>query len=120
MSSNKPDNEMRRLIAAFGYSLAGLRVGWTQAAFRTEVIAVAVMTPLACWLAETGAELALLLGSLWLVCIVELLNTGIEKAIDRISDERHLLSGQAKDVASAAVLLSIGNAITIWLAVGLW
>jgi diacylglycerol kinase (ATP) len=118
--SSTPGKEVSRLVAAFRYSLAGVRVGWTQAAFRTEILAICVMTPLAFILAESGVELALLLGSLWLVCIVELLNTGVEKAIDRISAERHELSKQAKDVASAAVLLSIGNAITVWLAVWWW
>lgn len=117
MSNSKPVNELQRLTAAFGHSLDGLRVALTQAAFRTELLAVAIMTPLAFILAQTGVELALLLCSLWLVLIVEMLNTGIEKTIDRISPEWHELSKQAKDVGSTAVLMSIGCALTVWIAV---
>lgn len=116
----KPSDEVRRVVAAYGYSLAGLKAASAHPAFRLEMLASALMTPLAFMLAGSGAQLALLLGSLWLVLIVELLNTGIEKAIDRISGEWHELSGQAKDIGSAAVLLSIANAVTVWLAIGLF
>jgi diacylglycerol kinase (ATP) len=117
MPSNKQSNELRRLVAAFHYSIAGLRVAWTQPAFRVETLSLPVMVPAAFVIAHSGAELALLLGSLWLVMIVELLNTGIEKAIDRVSPEWHELSKQAKDLGSAAVLFSLGLAATVWLSV---
>ena len=120
MHSNKPSSEAQRLVAAFHYSVAGLRVAWTQPAFRTEVLLLPVMVPAAFLIASTGAELALLLGSLWLVIIVELLNTGIEKAIDRISGEWHELSKQAKDLGSAAVLFSLGLLATVWLSIMLF
>ena len=110
-------NEASRLIAAYKHSLAGLQVAWTQAAFRSEIVGGIVLTPAAFFLAENGVELALLLGSLWLVMIVELLNTGIEKAIDRISGEWHELSKQAKDLGSAAVLFSLACWATVWLCV---
>ena len=120
MHSNKQSNELRRLVAAFHYSMAGLRVAFTQPAFRTEVMLLPVLIPAAFLIASSGVELALLLGSLWLGMIVELLNTGIEKAIDRISPEWHELSKQAKDLGSTAVLFSLGLTVTVWLSVVLF
>jgi diacylglycerol kinase (ATP) len=117
MNTKKPSNEIVRLARAFGYSLAGLRYALSQPAFRIELIAFLLLVPLAFRLTESAAERALLIGSLWLVLIVELLNTGIERAIDRISADWHDLSKKAKDVASAAVLLSLLNAATIWLVI---
>ncbi len=117
MHKDKPSNELSRLIAAYRNSLAGLHSAWGEAAFRTEIILAVILLPLACMIAETGVQLALLLGSLWLVLIVELLNTGIEKTIDRVSSEWHELAKYAKDVGSAAVLLSIANLVTVWLAI---
>lgn len=110
-------NELIRLKCAFGFSLAGLKFAMGEAAFRTELLACVAMTPLAFIIAHSGVERALLLGSLLLVIIVELLNTAVEKTIDRISLELHPLSKAAKDTASAAVLLSIINAVVIWLCV---
>ncbi len=112
-------SEIARLIKAFGYSLQGLRFGMRQRAFRLEVIVSCFAIPLAIAVGENGIERALLIGSIFLVMIVELLNSAIEAAIDRISTEHHSLSGMAKDMASAAVLLSIINAAIIWLCV-LW
>lgn len=120
MRARKPSNECQRLMAAFGYSRDGLKAALSHPAFRVEMLALIVMVPLAFVLAKSGIALALLLGSLLLVPIVELLNTGIESAIDRISEEWHPLSKQAKDMGSAAVLLSIFNAGAIWLAVLLY
>jgi len=75
------------------------------------------MTPLGMWLGRTGTEKALLVGSLFIILIVELLNSGLEAAVDRISEEQHQLSGRAKDMGSAAVFLSLVNAFVVWLLV---
>ena len=101
---------------ATGYSLAGLRAGWNETAFRQEAIAGVVLLPLSFWLGQRWVETALLAGSVLLVLIVELLNTGIEAAIDRIGPEWHDLSKRAKDMGSAAVLLSLLLAGGIWIA----
>lgn len=109
-----------RLIKAFGYSFAGFRACLrNEAAFRQEFAATLVIIPAALWLANTGVERALLLGSWMLVPIVELFNSAIEAVVDRIGPEQHKLSGQAKDVGSAAVLLAIMLAVAIWVLV-LW
>jgi len=107
---------LTRVWHAAGYSLAGLRAGWGETAFRQEAIASVVLLPVAFWLGRTWVEAALLAGSLLIVMIVELLNTGIETAIDRIGPEWHDLSKRAKDMGSAAVLLSLILCSGIWLA----
>jgi len=103
-----------RMWHASLYSLAGLRAGWTETAFRQEAIAAIVLVPLALWLGQSWVERALLGGSLLLVLIVELLNSGIEASIDRVGLQWHLLSKRAKDLGSAAVLLSLVLCIGIW------
>lgn len=103
-----------RVWHATGYSLAGLRAGWGEAAFRLEACLAFVMVPLAFWIGRSWVEVALLAGSVLLVMIVELLNTAVESAIDRIGFERHDLSKRAKDMGSAAVLLSLLIAAGIW------
>jgi diacylglycerol kinase (ATP) len=110
---------LNRVWHATGYSMAGLRAGWDEAAFRLEACLSFVMLPLAFWIGRTWVEVALLAGSILLVMIVELLNTGIEAAIDRIGLERHDLSKRAKDMGSAAVFLSLLLAGGVW-AAGLW
>lgn len=105
-----------RLLHATGFSAAGLRHGWSEPAFRLEAILALVMLPGGIWLGRTWAEVAVLAGSVLLVLIVELLNTAIEVTVDRISPEWHELSGRAKDLGSAAVLLSLIFAAGIWLA----
>ncbi len=107
---------LNRVWHATGYSIAGLRAGWNEKAFRQEVIAAVVLVPLAFWLGHNWMEVALLAGSVIIVMIVELLNTGIETAIDRIGPEWHDLSKRAKDMGSAAVLLSLLLCIGIWCA----
>ncbi|WP_457306872.1 diacylglycerol kinase, partial [Polaromonas sp. P5_E6] len=92
---------------ATGYSVAGLRAGWHETAFRQEAIASIVLIPAAFWLGRSWVETVLLAGTVILIMIVELLNTGIETAIDRIGPEWHDLSKRAKDMGSAAVLLSL-------------
>lgn len=98
---------LNRVWHAFGYSLAGLRTGWDETAFRQELLASVVLLPAAFWLGRSWPETVLLAGTVILIMIVELLNTGIETAIDRIGPEWHDLSKRAKDMGSAAVLLSL-------------
>ena len=105
---------LNRLWHAAGYSLEGLRAGWNEKAFRQEAIAAMVMLPASLWLGKNWVETALLAGSVVLVMIVELLNTGIETAIDRIGPEWHDLSKRAKDMGSAAVLLALLLCMGIW------
>lgn len=107
---------LSRILHAGGYSLAGLRAGWGETAFRQEAIAAIALLPLAFWLGRGWVEVALLAGSVMLVMVVELLNTGIEAAIDRIGPEWHELSKRAKDMGSAAVLLSLLTCGGIWAA----
>lgn len=110
---------LNRVWHATGYSLAGLRAGWAEPAFRQEAIAAIVLLPASFWLARSWMEAALLAGSVLIVMIVELLNTGIETVVDRIGPEWHDLSKRAKDMGSAAVLLSVLLCGGIWLA-ALW
>ena len=107
--------EIARLIRAFGYSLAGIKSAFqNEAAFRLEVILFILFAPLALWLGSNGVERALLLGSLLLVLVVEVINSSIEAAVDRIGTEHHTLAGRAKDMGSGAVLLALVNAALIW------
>ena len=108
-----------RMWHATGYSLAGLRAGWDEAAFRLEACLAFLMLPLSFWIGRSWVEVALLAGSILLVLMVELLNTGIEAAIDRVGLERHPLSKRAKDMGSAAVFLSLVIAAGTW-ATALW
>lgn len=118
-NAQKQRHGLARLSHAFGYSLEGLRAGWGEAALRQEMVAAALLLPLAFWVGQTWIEVALLCGAVLLVLIVELLNTGIETAIDRIGPEWHALSKRAKDMGSAAVLLSLVVCGGIW-AAALW
>ncbi len=110
---------LSRVVHAAYYSLQGLAAGWGETAFRQEALAAIVMLPLAFLLGQDWVEVALLAGSVLLVMIVELLNTGIESCIDRIGPEWHELSKRAKDMGSAAVLLSLLLCAGVWLA-ALW
>ncbi|MNT24834.1 Diacylglycerol kinase [compost metagenome] len=105
---------MNRIWHAAGYSIEGLRAGWNEKAFRQEAIAALVLLPASLWLGQSWVETALLAGSVVIVMIVELLNTGIETAIDRIGPEWHDLSKRAKDMGSAAVLLALLLCAGIW------
>ncbi len=107
-----------RIWRAFGYSLAGVRAAWThEAAFRQEVVLLALFAPLGIWLGDDGVERALLVGSLGLVLVTELVNSAVEAVVDRHGPERHELAGRAKDTGSAAVLLAIVVACVTWLLV---
>lgn len=103
-----------RLWHATGYSLQGLQAGWQEKAFRLEAQLAIVLLPAAFFLGQTWMERTVLAGSVLLVLIVELLNSGIEAAIDRIGLELHPLSKKAKDLGSAAVLLSLLLAGLAW------
>ncbi len=104
-----------RLFRALSWSMSGLKCAYLkEAAFRQELLLCIILCPLAFYLGATGLEKALLLGSLMLVLIVELLNSAVEAAIDRIGEEQHDLSGQAKDLGSAAVFLSLLNVVIVW------
>ncbi len=109
-----------RVVRATGYSMSGLATAYRgESAFRQEFWLSVLMIPAAFWLGRNWVEVALLAGSVLLVLIVELLNSGIEAAIDRVSFEIHDLSKRAKDLASAAVFLSLLLCACIWLA-ALW
>ena len=104
------------MLNATRYSLEGLAAAARhEDAFRQELIVFALAVPVALWLGRSGFERALLIGCLFLVLIVELLNSAIEAAVDRVSFENHRLAKRAKDIGSAAVMLSIANAAVVWL-----
>lgn len=119
VNAQKLRSGFSRMRHAFGYSLAGLRAGWGETAFRQEALAAVVLLPLAVWLGQNWVEAVLLAGTVVLVMVVELLNTGIETAIDRIGPDWHDLSKRAKDMGSAAVLLSLLLCGATWIA-ALW
>jgi diacylglycerol kinase (ATP) len=111
---------LRRVINAFRYSCQGLNAAWRgEAAFRQEVILLIIAIVIALIVPVSGIERLLLIGSVWLVLVVELLNSAIEAVVDRIGEDYHPLSGRAKDIGSAAVLLSLLLALLVWLTV-LW
>lgn len=110
---------LNRVVHALGYSWAGLRAGWDETAFRQEAILSMFLLPAAFWLGNNWVETSLLVGGVVLVMVVELLNTAIESAIDRIGPQWHDLSKRAKDMGSAAVLLSLLLCGGTW-AAALW
>ena len=111
---------VERIIKATAFSVSGLRAAWVnEAAFRQECVLAAVLIPVAFWIGQSAVERALLIGSCLLVLVVELINSAIETSIDRIGVEQHPLSGRAKDLGSAAVLMSLALTATVWLLIGL-
>ena len=111
----KSTSGFKRLINASVYSYRGLIACFrSEAAFRQELALALVLVPLGLWLGNTGVERALLVGSVLLLLMVELLNTGVECVVDRFGDEIHELSGKAKDIASAAVFLALCNVAVVW------
>lgn len=107
-----------RVLRAAGASLHGLAGAYREeAAFRQELALAVLVIPLGLWLGHSGIERALLVGPMLLVLIVELLNSAIEATVDRISFEHHALAGLAKDIGSAAVLMSIVLLVSMWLLV---
>ena len=116
VNPQKTRTGLNRVWHAFGYSLAGLRAGWYEKAFQQEAVAAVVLVPLSFWLGQTWIETSLLIGTVVFVMVVELLNTGLESAIDRVGPEWHDLSKRAKDMGSAAVLLSLLLCVGVWVA----
>ncbi len=118
MSSESPykgKSGWRRIWSAAHYSVAGLRAAIRhEDAFRQEVLLAAILIPLAVYLGETGVGKALMVGSVVLVLVVELINSAIEATVDRISLEDHRLAKRAKDIGSAAVMISLLNVLLIW------
>jgi diacylglycerol kinase (ATP) len=104
-----------RIVHAFFNSLSGLQDAWThESAFRQEILLAVVLVPAACLVHVSAVERALLIGSVLLVMIVELLNTSVEAAIDRISFDHHSLSKRAKDIGSAAVFVALVLLTVVW------
>lgn len=115
VTAQKSRRGIHRLWHATRYSLNGLHDACGESAFRQELIAALMMVPAAFWLGQSWVERALLAASVVLVLVVELLNTAVEKTIDRIGPEWHELARRAKDLGSAAVLLSLLMCGAIWL-----
>ncbi len=114
-SPYKGKTGLRRLWNALGYSMHGFRSAYQhEDAFRMELLAAAVAIPLALWLPVGNLGKAMMVGSILLVLIVELVNSAIEATVDRISLEDHDLAKRAKDIGSAAVLVSLINAAIVW------
>ncbi len=110
---------LSRVWHAFFYSVEGLRAGWHEPAFRQEAILAVLILPAAWWLGQSWAETVILVGVVLAVLVVELLNTAVEAAIDRVGPQWHAQSKRAKDTASAAVLLSLLLCGGVWLS-ALW
>ncbi|MGR8934097.1 MAG: diacylglycerol kinase [Gammaproteobacteria bacterium] len=116
--ANQNEKGIKRIYNACFYSAAGYKAVWQhEEAFRQEVLLFIVSTPLAIWFGESAIERLLLIGSVVLVLLVELLNSAVEAAIDRIGMEHHELSGRAKDIGSAAVTTALLWAAITWMLV---
>ena len=114
-SPYKGKTGIKRLVNAFGYSIAGTLAAFKhEDAFRQEVILAAILTPIAIYYGDTAIDQALMISCLLLIIIVELLNSSIEATVDRISIKHHKLAKRAKDIGSAAVFFSLINAAVIW------
>jgi diacylglycerol kinase (ATP) len=112
---NRQRTGWRRLRAAAGYSIQGLRAAWiNETAFRQELLLALFLVPLAYWLGTTATQRALLIFSFLAVLITELLNSAVEAAVDRIGSEHHELSGRAKNMGSAAVMVALIAAAWVW------
>src|SRR5689334_51135 len=114
-SSHKGKTGLRRIWNALSYSLDGLGAALRhEHAFRQELFLAAILIPVAFFVPAGGTGKALMIAAVLLVLIVELLNSAIEAAVDRISLENHLLAKRAKDIGSAAVFLSLINVAVVW------
>jgi diacylglycerol kinase (ATP) len=115
----KQNTGIRRIVNATFFSIAGLRAAWrNEAAFRQECALAVVLTPTAFWLGQTAVERSLLIGTVWLVLIVELLNSAVEATVDRVGMDHHKLSGRAKDLGSAGVFVSLLLTLLVWVMIG--
>jgi diacylglycerol kinase (ATP) len=107
---------MTRLLRAFGYSFQGFRHAWREeAAFRQELVLSLMVIPAGLYLGRSGVERAMLVSPMMLILVVEILNSAVEAVVDRSGTERHPLAGMAKDMGSAAVMLSFAMLGTVWL-----
>jgi diacylglycerol kinase (ATP) len=114
-SPYKGKTGLRRLINAFGYSMAGFKAAYQhEDAFRMEVLLAIVLIPLAFYLGDSATARVMMLASVFLAVIVELVNSAIEATVDHTSLEKHMLAKRAKDIGSAAVLLSLINLAVVW------
>ena len=117
-SPHKGKTGLRRICHAMLNSLEGLRAAYRhEDAFRQEVLLAAVLIPLALFLPGSGLGKGLMIASVFLVLIVELLNSAVEATVDRVSLEHHRLAKRAKDIGSAAVMMSLANVVVVWLLV---
>ena len=120
-SPYKGKTGLRRVWNAFHYSLAGLEAAYRcEDAFRQEVWLAALLLPAAFLLPVDGVGRALMIASVLLVLVVELLNSALEAAVDRIGLEDHRLAKRAKDIGSAAVFVALFNVLAVWASVLLW
>ncbi len=113
---NKPTSDnLRHVLQANAFSMRGLSAAWrNEFAFRLELGLAVICFPAALWLGQSGLERGVLIMCTMLVLVVELLNSAMESTVDRIGTEHHALSGQAKDMGSAAVFMSLMNFIVVW------
>lgn len=115
VSPYKGKTGLRRLLNAIGYTWDGLRAAFKhEDAFRQEVFLALLLIPLALYLGANGVERALMIAVVLGVLMVELLNSAVEAAVDRISLDHHLLIKRAKDMGSAAVMVALVNAVVVW------
>jgi len=115
MANNNQAGGLRRIYNAALFSVAGIRAAWqNEAAFRQELFLCMLLIPAAFWVGDSAVEYAVLICSCLFVVVVELLNSAVEAAVDRIGSDHHELSGRAKDMGSAAVFISLWMALVCW------
>jgi diacylglycerol kinase (ATP) len=106
---------LARILMAGKYSWQGIKTTYAnEQAFRQEIYLSIILIPLAFWLGDSGIEIALMIACVLLVWLVEIINSAIEAVVDRIGEEPHILSGQAKDMGSAAVMIALINLVVVW------
>jgi diacylglycerol kinase (ATP) len=116
MTEREKPTGMVRLLRAFGYSIQGFRYAWREeVAFRQELCLAALVIPGGLFLGHSGVERALLVCPMLQILVIEILNSAVEAAVDRSGTERNALAGMAKDMGSAAVMLSFAMLGTVWL-----
>lgn len=107
-------NGFARVLTAFINSCSGLRAACKEAAFRQELVLAAILTPAAFWVGQSWLEVCFLIGTVLFVLVTEILNSAIEAVVDRVGPEWHVLSKNAKDMGSAAVLLALAFCLLVW------
>src|SRR6202046_4318358 len=118
MTDRRKPTGITRLLRAFGYSFQGFRHAWREeAAFRQELLLAVAVIPAGLYLGRSGVERALLVSPMLLILVVEILNSAVEAVVDRAGPELHPLAGMAKDMGSAAVMMSFALLGTVWLLV---